>query len=292
MSDLSLQELLCFCAVVEAGSFQAAADSLHRTHPTVFNAIKNLEQRLELRLLDRSGYRVALTPEGQSFYRQTRQVLDKVEGLQRHAQFLAAGEETELRIVIGDLCSLPEMLAKLKRFFDDCPATRLHLQFETLTGPVERLMDNDADLILHHIDQADARMEFVALNQVSLLPVVAPGFLTFAIHDSITPEQMRDYVQCILRDTATHTATRDYHLISGAHSWTVSDQFMKKELILQGMGWGNMPVHLIREELDAGRLLSICGRYFKESTLQIVAARRSDRAHGPVARRLWDYLQH
>ena len=291
MNDLSLQELLCLNAVVEEGSFQAAADRLHRTHPTVFNAIKNLENRLDLRLLDRSGYRVSLTAEGRSFHLKARQVLDNVVALQKHAQFLAAGEEAELRVVIGDLCHLPDMLARLKRFFDDCPATRLHLQFETLTGPVERLMDGDADLILHHIDEADVRMEFIRLGKVKLIPVVAPCFLKFAIHDAITTEQMRDYVQCILRDTATHTQHREYHLIPGAHSWTVSDQFMKKELILQGMGWGNMPGYLVKDELADGRLLSIRGRYFKESQLQLVAARRSDVMHGPVAARLWEYLQ-
>lgn len=291
MNDINLQELLCLNAVVEEGSFQAAADRLHRTHPTVFNAIKNLENRLGLCLLDRSGYRVSLTAEGRSFHLKTRQVLDHVAALQKHAQFLAAGEETELRVVIGDLCHLPDTLARLKRFFDDCPGTRLHLQFETLTGPVERLMDGDADLILHHIDEADARMEFIRLGKVKLIPVVAPGFLKFAIHDAITVEQMRDYVQCILRDTATHTQHREYHLIPGAHSWTVSDQFMKKELILQGMGWGNMPYYLVQDELADGSLLSIRGRYFKESQLQLVAARRSDVMHGPVAARLWTYLQ-
>lgn len=292
MNDLSLQELLCFHAVAEMGGFQAAADKLHRTHPTVFNSVKNLENRLGLRLLDRSGYRVSLTLEGKSFYQKVSQTLDNVAALQRHARFLAAGDETELRIVIGDLCPLPAILARLKRFFDECPATRLHLQFETLTGPVERLMDNQADLILHHIDMADPRMEFFAMDKVKLVPVVAPGFLKFPVTDSITPDQMRDYVQCILRDTATHTPQREYHLIHGAHSWTVSDQFMKKELILQGMGWGNMPYYLVQDELADGRLLSICGRYFKESQLQLVAARRSDLMHGPVASRLWEYLQH
>lgn len=196
-----------------------------------------------------------------------------------------------LRVVIGDLCHLPDMLATLKRFFDDCPATRLHLQFETWTGPVERLMDGEADLILHHIDEADARMEFIRLGKVKLVPVVAPGFLRFAVHGAITPKQMRDYVPCILRDTTTHTQHREYHLIPSAHSWTVSDQFMKKELILQGLGWGNMPYHLVQDELADGRLLSIRGRYFKESPLRLVVARRSDVMHGPVAARLWEYLQ-
>jgi len=47
---------------------------------------------------------------------------------------------------------------------------------------------------------------------------------------------MRDYVQCVIRDTARYSEPRDYFLVEGARSWTVSDQLMKKELIVQGMG--------------------------------------------------------
>jgi hypothetical protein len=35
---------------------------------------------------------------------------------------------------------------------------------------------------------------------------------------------------------ARHSAPRDYFAVQGARSWTVSDQLMKKEVILQGMG--------------------------------------------------------
>jgi hypothetical protein len=44
----------------------------------------------------------------------------------------------ELRVVLGDLCPLPPVLALLSHFFAQCPQTRLHLQFETVTGPWER----------------------------------------------------------------------------------------------------------------------------------------------------------
>lgn len=44
--NFSLHELACFDAVIAEGSFQAAADRLHRTHPAVYAAVKNLEHRL------------------------------------------------------------------------------------------------------------------------------------------------------------------------------------------------------------------------------------------------------
>jgi len=286
----TLQQLLCFDAVATEGSFQAAAAKLNRTHPTVFTAVKNLEAQLGLDLLDRRDYRVTLTAAGRSFHQRARSLLHDAQALRDYATQLAMGEETALTVVIGDLCPLAETLALLRRFFEACPQTQLHLHFEAISGPWERLFAGEADLIIHHVDKSDTRLEYVDLFAVEVVPVVAPGFLRFPLSQAITPERMRDYVQCVIRDTARVTAPRDYFLIEGARSWTVSDQLMKKELILQGMGWGHMPRYLIADELRAGRLLPITGRYFKGSTAEIVAARRRDVPHGPIATRLWQYV--
>src|ERR1700681_1392684 len=290
IDGLTIHQLLCFDAVVTESSFQAAAEKLRRSQPTVFSSVKNLETQLRLNLLDRSGYRVALTEAGRSFHERTRVFLHELQTLRNHAAQLAMGEESELRVVIGDLCPLPETLRLLRRFFDRCPGTRLHLHFEAISGPWERLFDDEADLIFHHVDKADARLDFIDLFAVKLVPVVAPGFLRFPISRAITPEQMRDYVQCVIRDSARRNSPRDYFLVEGARSWTVSDQLMKRELILQGMGWGHMPKYLIEQELRERRLLPITGKYFQGGQAELVAARRRDVPHGPIADKLWRFI--
>jgi DNA-binding transcriptional LysR family regulator len=290
MDDLTLHQLQCFDAVVAEGSFQAAAEKLRRSQPSVSTSVKNLESRLQLNLLDRSGYRVALTEAGRSFYQRARLFLHEAKRLRDHAAQLAIGEESELRVVVGDVSPLTETLGLLRSFFDRCPGTKLHLHFEALSGPVERLLDGEADLILHHIDKADPRLEFIDLFAVKIVPVVAPGFLHFPISKAITPEAMRDYVQCVIRDTARHTPPRDYYLVEGARSWTVSDQLMKRELILQGMGWGHMPRYLIERDLREKTLLPIRGRHFRGGEAELVAARLGDAPHGPIANRLWQFI--
>src|SRR5215470_7397850 len=175
MMDLTIHQLVCFDAVVTEGSFQAAAEKIRRAQPSVSAAVKNLEGQLGLSLLDRSGYRVSLTEAGRSFHKRARLFLHELTALKSHATQLTVGEETELKVVIGDLCPLPQTLALLRHFFDGCPGTRLHLHFEAISGPWERLFDGEADLILHHIDKADQRLEFIDLFRVELIPVVAPG---------------------------------------------------------------------------------------------------------------------
>ena len=46
MDSLTLHQLVCFQAVVSEGSFQAAADRLRRSQPSVSSSVKNLENQL------------------------------------------------------------------------------------------------------------------------------------------------------------------------------------------------------------------------------------------------------
>jgi DNA-binding transcriptional LysR family regulator len=291
MKGVTIHHLKCFDAVVAEGSFQAAALKLNRSHPTVIAAIKVLEDQLGVCLLDRTGYRVLLTEAGKAFHDRSQLLLRELVDLGGFAAMLAAGEESELRIVVGDLCPQPEVIKFLRDFFDGCKA-QLHLKFEAIAGPWERLFDDDADLILHHIDKSDPRLEYVDLCEVQLVPVVAPSFLPSDLTGvELTPRLLRDFQQCVIRDTAKHSPAQQYFLVDGTPRCFVDDQFMKRELILQGMAWGHLPFYLIEQDLKEGRLVSIAGTHLPGNAVPIVAARLRDSSHGPVANRLWLYIQ-
>ena len=119
------------------------------------------------------------------------------------------------------------------------------------------------------------------------MPVVAPGFLNTPISKKIQYEDLRDYTQCLIRDSATRSTQSNRFVIEGAPHITVGDQYTKKEVIVQGMGWGHMPLFLIEKELKEGRLISIEGRYIKSIEREIVIARLSEKIHGVMAEFLW-----
>jgi DNA-binding transcriptional LysR family regulator len=290
MISLSLAQLRTLDAVVAEGSLQAAAIRLGRTHPTLHTALSNLEQMVGFRLFDRTGYRLVLTREGAAFLHRARRILNEMNDLEAFAGHVAAGAESELRVVIGDLSPLPEMLGLLRRFFSVHPETRLHLQFETLSAPWELLVDDKVDLILHHVPDGDAQFETLPLRSVRLIPVAAPGFLPVPVA-AVTVDRMRDLTQCVITDSATNPQPRNYFMLDGAPTYTVSDQMMKKEVIIQGLGWGHMPDYLVAEELADGRLIAFTNEYFRGSTVNLVAARKAGRPQGPIASKLWDELR-
>jgi DNA-binding transcriptional LysR family regulator len=290
MDRITLAQLRCIEAVVAEGSLEAAATRIGRTHPAVAAAVRTLERQLGFPLFARGGYRLALTERGHAFLVRARGVVGAARALEGFARQLAQGEEPELRLVIGDLTPLPPTLALLRTHFSAFAATRLHLRFGALTGPWELLDRGDADLIFHHVEAGDARFESIPLLSVRLIPVAAPGFFPVPA-EALKPDHLAQATQCVIRDTAEQGGTRSYHLVEGAHTCTVSDQLMKREVILQGLGWGHMPDFLVAEDLREGALLSLAGPLLRGSVGDIVAARRAGVAHGPVARALWQRLR-
>jgi DNA-binding transcriptional LysR family regulator len=84
---MELRHLRYFVAVGDALSFTKAAEKLHLAQPSLTRQIKDLEEEIGVRLLDRTKQRVALTDEGKSFLADAKSVLahsvEIVESVQR-----------------------------------------------------------------------------------------------------------------------------------------------------------------------------------------------------------------
>ena len=80
-----------FVAVVDAGSFSAAARRLVMTPSTVSKLVARLEGRLGVRLVERSTRRLSLTSEGHIYHERAQQMLADLEGLERELAVGSAG---------------------------------------------------------------------------------------------------------------------------------------------------------------------------------------------------------
>src|SRR6516165_6278839 len=100
----SVKELETFLAVVEAGSFEAAARRLNATPPAVSKRISELEATLGVRLFERSTRRSALTAGARALAPYAQRVLDGIGGILR-----TVGERSSLR---GNVrLGIPETIA-------------------------------------------------------------------------------------------------------------------------------------------------------------------------------------
>ncbi len=288
MNRFTLLELNAFNAVVTEGSYQAAAKKLCRSHPTIHAAIKKLELQLGVELFDRSSYRVELTESGRAYHVKVTHLLSEAHSLDEFSVQLQTGEETDISIVIGDACQDSRVLPFISHFINRFPNTKFHLYHESISGPWEKLLNREVDLIIHHIDKTNFDFEYIELFPVEFIPVVAPGYLPFPVSASITPNQMVEMRQCIIRDSSKRHKSIDYFVLNGTKRCTVDTQEAKKELIVSQIAWGRLPDFLIQDQLRDGELISVEGKHFKRNAADIVLARLRDRTYGPVLQDIFE----
>lgn len=95
--NLRTRQLEAFRTLAHGGSFAGAAEVLHETTSALSKQIKELEEQLGVRLLDRTTRRLALTAEGRAFLAATERLLDGLDLSVREVRDLAHGRSGHLR---------------------------------------------------------------------------------------------------------------------------------------------------------------------------------------------------
>jgi DNA-binding transcriptional LysR family regulator len=114
--DRLLNGLGVVAAVVDAGNFVRAAETLGLTQSGVSRAIARLEQRLGVRLFDRTPRAVALTDEGLRFYERVAPLLADIEDAAADAAGSSAAVRGRLRVMIDPLVSRLILAPRLAGF--------------------------------------------------------------------------------------------------------------------------------------------------------------------------------
>ena len=81
VTQVTLQEVHALESVARLGTLSRAGEELGRGHTGILYSIDQLESTTGLTLLDRTGYRVILTPEGERFLASARRLLEAEQGL-------------------------------------------------------------------------------------------------------------------------------------------------------------------------------------------------------------------
>jgi DNA-binding transcriptional LysR family regulator len=121
---MELRHLRYFTAVADALSFTRGAQTLHIAQPSLTRQIKDLEEEIGVRLLDRTRIGVSLTPEGTSFLVDAKRILHLSGEIVESVQRLSRRETAPLNIgyvanLFYDL--LPITLASFQRSFPTVP---------------------------------------------------------------------------------------------------------------------------------------------------------------------------
>jgi DNA-binding transcriptional LysR family regulator len=289
---MTLEQLIALNAIVGTGTFRGAAERLNKAQSAISHQIRKLEDELQFALFSREDYRPKLTTDGEVFFREASRVLDQFRRLQATALGLRSSQEPLVRIALTATISLTPLLKLLGRIGDEFPSTHIAVSTEMMGGPLARLMNDEADVIV-------AGLAGVPIDQVEILPVGAVVIRPVA-HRSFAPAQrtgvlsrmeMQGYAQIIVAGTGGPDFQQTRDVLSGGRRWTVSDFIAKKSVIMNGLGWGGLPEHMIEPELKSGELVALNVEGFPPRHTDVFAIRRRDRPMGTVLSRIWLELQ-
>ena len=96
-------------------------------------------------------------------------------------------------------------------------------------------------------------------------------------------------MQLVLTDRSPLTEGREFSVLS-ARTWRLADLGAKHALLLEGIGWGNMPRHAVAEDLVAGRLIALRLPEAPRIDYRLHALWRKDSRPGPATTWMLDAL--
>ncbi len=290
---VTLDQLRVFVAVVERGGFAAAARGLGRAQSVVSYAIGQLEGVLEVTLFERGGRRATLTAAGEGLLHEARRVLEATQRLGSRAQTLRDGVEAQVALSIDVMFPMPALVEVCAAFRRTFAMTQLALYTEALGAVGARVIETPgATLGVTGPDGLDeSRVETRALGQITLIPVVASHH-PLARCEVVSDEALREHVQIVLTDRSAHTRGQT-RAVRADQTWTTADLHAKDALIRAGLGWGNMPHHLVEDALRTGALVRLSPRAWERQrwSLTLSAIWPRGQTLGPAATWLIEALE-
>ncbi len=259
--------------IVEAGSFKAAAVTLHKSQPSLSVGIKKMEEEFGISLFDRSDYRPTLTEEGKIFFRWAKDTLESFRNLQVVGQEMGQKNfEPKITIVLDPLIQYQDIQGIFKSCLGPTSPTELTLRSEILDRGRELVIAGEAQFAICSLLENDERLETFPLGKVTMLPVASK---------MMAPEYKK-FPQIIVM--SSHTPLP----LSKGPKCYVTDHGMKVKLITEGFGWGRLAQHEIEKQLKAKSLVKLPE---KSLTVELFAMRNRHHVMGPLSKRLWQELK-
>ncbi|WP_256215199.1 LysR family transcriptional regulator [Sphingobium sp. AP50] len=257
MMKIDLNDYAYFAEVVAHGGFAAAGRALREPKSKLSRRIAGLEERLGLRLIERSSRRFRVTDTGQAFYERCRTILAEVEGAE--TLVMEARAEPRGRVRFSCPTGLVELVSdQLSSFLDRYPGIRLQIV----------ATDRAVDLIEERIDVAlrvrteltsDAALTMRSLGISTRILVASPqvanrltDIADIAGHPCLSTSDTGE-------ETVWHLETDDgrTHVVRFAPRLGCEDMMAIRKAAIDGVGIALLPDHICSAALADGRLVRL-----------------------------------
>lgn len=239
---IHLRYLETFLAIAEEGTLTAAGDRLCKSQGAVSQDLLALENELGLKLVDRSGQRIRVTPAGESLIAEAQQVLGRVGELETVMQRVRDGDAGPVRV--GTLPCLSSRTAKhIAALLKHAPRMQIEFSHAIQATLLSRLARGEVDILIA-MSTTRKDVETVVLENEPNFAVVYPGH-PLANRTSLTAQDLAPYPYVSVQRNKLSTRSAEYFFQSrGLHPelvCEVDDPRAISVLVRQGVGYSILP---------------------------------------------------
>ena len=257
--SVNLNRLAAFAAVVESGSFTAAAEKLGLTKAMVSQHVSRLERELGITLLTRTTRKVTPTEAGAAFYADCAPVLQEV-----GAAIARVGGESEvpsgtLRLTVPEDYGAAVVVPALAGFLHRFPGVKVEL---VATDQVVDLVAGRFDLAIRTGWLRDSSLRATQLGSFVQVVAASPAYLK----NAGTPKRPQDLAQhrwialTLLRSSLTwNFSGRDgkSQTVRVAPAISTNSTAALRAFMREGLGISVLPDYMLDADISAGRLTRV-----------------------------------
>ncbi|MEO3785155.1 LysR family transcriptional regulator [Actinocorallia sp. B10E7] len=289
--QLNLHRLGIFMTVVECGGFSAAASKLYLSQPSVSHQVRQLEQSLRTVLIDRSGSRIRLTPEGEVLLEYARRVFlladEAVAAIRR-----VSGLQTGTLVVGGSTTVASHLLPPaLAAFRDRYEGIEVGIFAGNAEQVEKRLVDGEIGVAVIAGEVRAPQLVGRPIMEDRLVLITPPGHPLASGPEPVQERLVGE--RFLLREPGSSTRAQQEELLE---RWGLAGDVRTTEIwgsetikqsVAAGLGVSVVSEHCVEGE-SAQRLLSARP---VASARPIVLAHRRDRLLGPAEQAFIELLQ-
>lgn len=291
MNDLN--DLFYFAQVVEHGGFAPAARALGLPKSRLSRRIAALEERLGVRLIQRSTRRFSVTDIGREYHRHCLAMLVEAEGAQEVIDRVKSEPGGKLLLSCPPGLLQWGVAAMLSRFMLQCPAIRIAV--EATTRHVDVIGEGydvalrvrfppleDSDLVARTLGRDEQHVVASPALLARMPPVAAPADLSRLPSLDYGPTGRNHVWRLEGPDAGVASIALDPRLVT-------DDMNLLRDAALSGVGAALLPGLVVADDIAAGRLQVVLPEWHAQAGV-IQAVFPSRRGLIPAVRRLIDFL--
>lgn len=286
----SSEELKVFIAVVESGSFSRAAEQLQMANSAVSRTVKKLENKLGVSLLTRTTRQLALTYEGELYFRRVQKLILEMATAENELIERQQAPQGVLRIDAATPVILNLLMPMIKPFRERYPAVTLSL---ISSESFINLIDRKVDVAIRAGDLTDstlrARLLFTSYRKMVATPAYLAKYGTPASVEALAQHQCLGFVETPhLNRWPVSANGSDLYEIDAAMSSNSGETI--KQLCLNDQGIACLSDFMVNAEIAAGTFVEVLAHQSVPVEMPFNAVYYSDLGVSQRVRAFIDFL--